>query len=120
MSRFVILTHDHPFLHWDFMLEDGTVLRTWRLLKAPGSAHEIAAEQLPNHRLAYLDYEGAISNNRGTVKRFDAGEFQMIEESEQHLFFHLSGKKIQGDYLLRQEEDSCDNTLNWFFAPCRK
>ncbi|VAX40959.1 hypothetical protein MNBD_PLANCTO02-1162 [hydrothermal vent metagenome] len=120
MPRFVILTHDHPFLHWDFMLEGDTALHTWRLLKTPGSAHEIAAEQLPDHRLIYLDYEGAISNNRGTVERFDAGGFQMIEKSEQHLLFHLNGKKIQGNYLLRQEEGSSDNKSNWFFTPCCK
>ena len=23
MPRFAVLTHDHPFLHWDFLLEDG-------------------------------------------------------------------------------------------------
>ena len=31
MPRFVILEHDHPSLHWDFILEVGEVLWTWRL-----------------------------------------------------------------------------------------
>ncbi len=28
-SRFAILNHDHPFLHWDLLLEDGDRCRTW-------------------------------------------------------------------------------------------
>ena len=118
MSRFVILTHDHPFLHWDLMLEDDLILRTWRLLSSPDSAHEIAAEQLPNHRLFYLDYEGSVSNNRGNVKRFDAGEYEIVEESEQLLILSLDGNHIQGKYTLRLEEDYQEKASSWVFGSC--
>lgn len=74
MPRFVILEHDHPFLHWDFMLETANVLRTWRLERAPlpGSG-PIAATALGDHRLMYLDYEGPVSGNRGSVVCWDRG-----------------------------------------------
>ena len=74
-SRFVILEHDHPFLHWDLLLEDGDVLKSWRLLQAPETGVSVPAEHLPDHRLMYLDYEGPVSGNRGTVTRVAGGEY---------------------------------------------
>ena len=64
--RFTILEHDHPHLHWDLLLDAGDALRTWRLLSPPACLQWIAAEQLPDHRRLYLDYEGPVSGNRGT------------------------------------------------------
>ena len=66
MSRFVILEHDYPVQHWDLMLEAGDVLRTWRLIAPPDKTQAVAAESLGDHRLAYLDYEGPVSGNRGS------------------------------------------------------
>ncbi len=82
MSRFVILRHELPGperggVHWDFMLEQGTVLRTWALALEPNSATQIAADALVDHRLAYLDYEGPISGDRGQVTQWDIGELRV-------------------------------------------
>ena len=76
-GRFVILIHDHPHLHWDFMLETSGVLKTWRLAEEPRTGATTAATVLPDHRIEYLEYEGPVSHNRGTVTRFDAGTYQM-------------------------------------------
>ena len=66
MPRFVVLRHDGPQgLHWDFMLEMGQGLATWALNREPDAAGPIPAEALPEHRLAYLDYEGSLSGDRG-------------------------------------------------------
>ena len=73
--RFVILEHDHPFLHWDFLLESNGVALTWRLLQRPNVKVWIPAEALPEHRLLYLDYEGPVSAGRGRVSRVDSGTF---------------------------------------------
>ncbi|MBI1830138.1 MAG: hypothetical protein HYR84_01650 [Planctomycetes bacterium] len=82
MSRFVILEHDHPVLHWDLMLEADGVLQTWRLAQAPdGVVGAIEATALGDHRIAYLDYEGPVSGNRGTVRRWDAGTFEDCADS---------------------------------------
>ena len=54
-------------MHWDLMLDTGETLRTWRL--EPALPGVIRAEPLGNHRRAYLDYEGPVSGNRGSVQR---------------------------------------------------
>jgi hypothetical protein len=90
MPRYVILTHDHPFLHWDLMLEDGGVLRTWRLLEEPAVGRTVPAEKLPDHRLAYLDYEGPVSGDRGNVVRWDYGTYDVIDSGRLNQL-HLHG-----------------------------
>ena len=74
--RFVILKHDHPFLHWDLLLENGPVAATWRLLRPPECGKPIESERLPDHRLQYLDYEGPVGGDRGSVQRLHAGTWQ--------------------------------------------
>jgi hypothetical protein len=80
MPRYVILEHDWPTRHWDFMLEVGGVLQTWRLPTPPAAHVEMPAEKTFDHRLMYLDYEGPISGDRGSVVRWDAGSYQLIVE----------------------------------------
>lgn len=74
-ARFVILEHDWPFVHWDFLLEFGPVLRAWRLLEPVQRECWIDAQPLPDHRLIYLDYQGPVSGNRGNVHRVVGGTF---------------------------------------------
>ncbi len=96
MPRFVILEHDHPTLHWDFMLESGDHLQTWRLSAIPKPGLVIPAEASFNHRLLYLDYEGPISGGRGTVRRWDHGTFAWIDQDEACLKISLQGQRLRG------------------------
>jgi hypothetical protein len=96
MPRYVILTHDHPHWHWDFMLEHEGALRTWRLDEEPGTSAHIRATVLPNHRVMYLDYEGPVSNNRGTVQRWDHGTYELQHEDSLALKLRLHGERLQG------------------------
>jgi DNA polymerase ligase (LigD)-like protein len=101
MPRFVVLRHQLPAgesrgLHWDLMFEWGQVLRTWALKCEPLSAAEIDVEQLPDHRLAYLDYEGPVSGDRGSVTRWDAGEYRLESESDGELKMRLEGARLVG------------------------
>lgn len=96
MPRFVILIHDHPHLHWDFMLESDGALRTWRLESPPEPGREIPAEPLADHRIAYLDYEGPVSGNRGEVRRWDAGTYEVVSETAAELAVTLRGSKVRG------------------------
>ena len=105
MPRFVVLEHDHPHLHWDFMLEAGATLRTWRLAAPPETNRTIAAEPLGEHRLAYLDYEGPISGSRGSVRRWDAGEFDWLENQAAAVRVALRGRRCHGPAKLRGAED---------------
>jgi hypothetical protein len=105
MPRFVILEHDHPFLHWDLMLERGPSLRTWRLLAQPQLGQTIAAEASFDHRPVYLHYEGPVSGGRGQVKRWDWGTFR--EEGPGSLEGELvrvtlHGKRLQGSAVLEK------------------
>ena len=104
MPRFVILTHDHPFLHWDFMLEDGNILRTWRLDAEPDNALGVSAEPLPEHRRQYLDYEGPVGGDRGTVRRWDVGRYEIISETPTRLEIELYGEKLKTRAVLEAPE----------------
>ena len=76
------------------MLEHEGVLLTWELDKPFGrperpqdgqSAEEIQtiiARRLADHRLAYLQYEGQVSDGRGWVKRVLLGEFHWTNLNE--------------------------------------
>jgi hypothetical protein len=109
MPRFVILTHDHPFMHWDFFLEQGEVLRGWRLAHAPALELTIPATAQADHRKLYLDYEGPVSGDRGTVLRWDAGTFEWIEQRTHFVTLQITGKRIRGRVELKHVSE--DNWL---------
>ena len=101
MPRFVVLEHDSPRgRHWDFMLETGPALATWALNEPPDAAPEVAAEALAEHRIAYLDYEGPISGDRGSVTRWDEGTYRLERRSKTELAATLSGNKLNGRVTL--------------------
>ena len=106
MPRFVILTHDHPHLHWDFLLEEPgrELLRTWRLEKPPEPAQFIGAEPIADHRRVYLDYDGPISGGRGQVTRWDLGEYELLSETPSRIELRLHGRRITGKVALERQE----------------
>ncbi len=115
MPRFVILFHETPPTyprpaHYDLMLEQDGALRTWALAHPPAANTAIAAEQLSDHRLDYLDYEGPVSGDRGVVTRWDAGEYVMVEESPQRIIATLCGAKLHGRLELKEVEPG---SVNW-------
>ncbi len=103
MPRYVILEHDHPQRHWDFLLEAGTVLRSWRLAEPPNPGKAVPAEPSFDHRLVYLDYEGPISGGRGSVTRWDAGTYSGSLEKT-GLEVTVLGSRLHG--ILRIVTDS--------------
>ena len=105
MPRYVILTHDHPFPHWDLMLESEGMLRTWRLLEEPATGRTVPAEPLGEHRLAYLDYEGPVSGGRGSVMRWDSGTYSLLAEEAHCLRIQLVGNRLNGTAHLRVGTD---------------
>lgn len=115
MPRYVILAHDHPFPHWDFLLERDGVLQSWRLsrLPRPDSSDAIPAEELPDHRLAYLEYEGPVSGNRGHVVRVDQGDYEVTARQEEGLEIMLRGEQFRGRAVCRHDEER----VVWTFHP---
>ena len=112
-SRFVILHHRlDAGEHWDLMLEQGDVLLTWQLLRNPTVLvnYPIPARRTGDHRKAYLDYEGPLTGNRGTVRRVDSGSLDSIEDTAQGLRIVLTGKRLCGSFTLQQQAEgwSCE------------
>jgi hypothetical protein len=114
MPRYVVLLHETPagyprLTHFDLMLEDAGVLRTWALERLPSMSEPVAAERLPDHRLAYLTFEGELTGGRGTVSRVDAGtcevmEGEAIEDDAGIVVVRLAGGQIRG--VLRLARDT--------------
>lgn len=104
MPRFVVLAHDHPFPHWDFLLEAGVACQTWRLLGEPGAGRTIVAEAIGAHRLYYLTYEGPVSGGRGTVSRWDAGTFEWVGHGGERVEVELSGDRLRGRCKLTRDQ----------------
>jgi hypothetical protein len=110
MPRFVVLEHDHPELHWDLLLEVGEVLWAWRLRAPPGPA-AVPAERSFDHRLIYLDYEGPVSGNRGTVQRWAHGEYVWREQGERRLVADVTGPRLTGRLVLEASGEAWRVTL---------
>ena len=126
MPRFVLLRHERPTdfeepSHWDLMLQQGDVLKTWELRTLPASwqaamgtaaaetlsaVQTVSAKQLPDHRLAYLDYEGPIRGNRGEVHRCDSGTYEILSQDESQLKISLTGTMISGFAKFQRDEHS--------------
>jgi hypothetical protein len=106
MPRFVILTHDWPFPHWDFLAEAGGVLRAWRLLAEPVGDSDILAERNFDHRLFYLDYEGPLAGERGSVSRWDAGVCEWHADETDRAELELRGTQLTGRVVLTREGEA--------------
>ena len=109
MPRFVLLHHDCPPgyvkpSHWDFMLELDGVLRTWELNELPrawtdpasNAQQTLSARRLADHRIAYLDYVGPLTGDRGSVTRVAAGTFETLENTPQRLVVKLAAPTMSG------------------------
>ena len=94
------------------MLEHDGTLWTWSLAELPQPGQSVSAEKLADHRLAYLDYEGDISNNRGTVTRVDQGDFDLLEHSSSIVRTTIRGSKLCGLLTIAQE------TNHWSVGLC--
>jgi DNA polymerase ligase (LigD)-like protein len=104
-ESFVIHAHSgHGPLHYDFMLEQGHALVTWRLPCPPhvlATGTSMEAKKIQDHRPAYLDYQGPVSNHRGRVSRVDRGEYEALDQSDTCWKIRLLGECTQGRYELR-------------------
>lgn len=92
------------------MLEDGPVLKTWEWTKLPEMGRVILARQLPDHRVAYLDYEGSVSVGRGTVQAVDRGSYRTLARDAHHWMVGLEGQLYRGVLLMTV----CDARTQWW------
>ncbi len=128
MPRYVILLHElspgnelarRDATHWDLMLEWGTALRTWAIAREPALGLTCDAEQLADHRLAYLEYEGPVSGNRGQVTRWDAGQFEIESQADDSLTLLLHGPRLPSRLSLKKRDGSHFWSVSLGAAPIR-
>jgi hypothetical protein len=108
VPRYVILEHTgtpeyKPGVHWDLMLEVGERLQTWELASIPSSGATVPALPLADHRLEYLDYEGPISGNRGTVRQWDRGTYTGPDQPSSDIILDVRGDILRGQLKLARE-----------------
>lgn len=96
MPRFVLLEHRWEGIHWDFMLERGASLRTWAIDAPVVPGSDLPARSLPDHRLAYLEYEGPVSGDRGRVRRVAEGYYYVRAWGEDRITLTLDGAQLSG------------------------
>lgn len=117
--RFVVLEHIgtatyKPGLHWDLLLETGTMLVAWELATWPEPGATVRATSLADHRLFYLDYEGEIIGGRGTVRRVDAGRYNQITADSGRYEYALNGGRLCGRIVIELEAADQEWTLRYF------
>lgn len=121
MPRFVILRHELPAdsprpTHFDLMFEEGSVLRTWACEQLPSADSPVIAEQLADHRLAYLNYEGPVSGNRGTVTQIDAAGYEVLLDSPTEFRVRISGQQLRGMLSLCRETAAAQRWVGTFVS----
>jgi hypothetical protein len=89
--RYVVLRHEgveRP--HFDLLFETSpaSALAAWRADRWPVRDGDLV-QPLPDHRRIYLDYEGPVSGNRGSVRRVLAGAHEVLEASASGLTLRL-------------------------------
>jgi bifunctional non-homologous end joining protein LigD len=114
-KRFVIQEHTiDSDVHWDFMLELGGILQTYRLDKAPAQILHLAAGAVKifDHPLKFLTYQGPVNKGRGNVRIIESGTYKMVHQAHNRIELDLNGKILKGKFTLNHIEGD-----NWQFAP---
>ena len=113
-KRFVIQKHTRgKDVHWDFMLQLGETLQTYRLDKAPEEVlHQTAnAVRIFNHPLKFLTYQGPVNKGRGNVRLIEAGTYQITHQKRNRIELNLSGQILRGKFTLTHIKND-----SWQFA----
>ena len=105
MPKFVIQKHLARHLHFDLRLEMDGVLKSWAVPKQPSRDPTVKrlAIQVEDHELDYADFEGQIEEGQygaGTVEIWDRGRYELVERSDDLLYFNLRGKRLRGRWRL--------------------
>jgi bifunctional non-homologous end joining protein LigD len=113
-KNFVIQEHSSDSgVHWDFMLESGGILQTYRLDKAPSQILHLAvnATKIFDHPLKFLTYQGPVNKGQGSVRIIETGTYKMVHQAHNRIELNLSGKILKGKFTLTHIEGD-----NWQFA----
>jgi hypothetical protein len=120
--RFSIAKHEMPanssrHSHFDLFLESQGTLLTWELSSLPTTPKKQLVRRLANHRLVYLDFQGPLSDDRGTVKLVDSGSLKWMTLESERLIAHIKGQTADGILTLTSGASSTDDVWNLTFEP---
>lgn len=102
-ARFVVLQHtDRQGVHFDLMVDGGEVLVTWKSPRPPEAtgAEGCLWHRIVDHRRVYLDYEGPVSGDRGSVVRHDSGMCMIHVQQADRWEVAFEGRQLRGRYAL--------------------
>jgi hypothetical protein len=88
------------------MLEVGSVLQTYRLELAPEELphDKTTAVRIFDHPLKFLDYEGNLSEGKGSVQFADIGTCRILSDKENLRQLLLNGEILHGTATLTHIE----------------
>ncbi|MGV3486933.1 MAG: hypothetical protein ACO1RT_21135 [Planctomycetaceae bacterium] len=139
MPTYVILHHQPAIgsalprgtnAHFDWMFDHGQALWTWATDILADSATRgdwlgeatTTAIRLPDHRRAYLTFEGPLSGDRGHVRRVESGSFEVLRADLDHYEFAVTGGR-QGIVAFQRTRSvlngNCEDVWYWSFRPVR-
>lgn len=114
-THYVILEHTTPRdIHFDFMLETGGILSTWRINIPPDELKTTPtkAEKIFDHPIKFLTYQGPVNKGTGNVTTVDKGTYSIINQTGDKLKIRIKANILDGAYTLTK---ITENT--WQFAP---
>ncbi|MHA7812844.1 MAG: hypothetical protein ACX94C_05565 [Phycisphaerales bacterium] len=117
MRRTVVLLHTQPQKpdHYDWLIDQPELdtqhrLITFRTAHSPDQADAFLAQQAPDHRAMYLDYEGPLSNNRGQVSQVASGHVHIWEQHRDQITCRIQWAERLQDLTATRSGDG------WRFA----
>jgi len=114
--------HVRETVHWDLMLlrphsETDTCLATWQVPVPPikiNLARPVEIRAIPDHRRAFLQYEGAISPGRGRVRIFDRGRYDLVFHWQTLWLVQFTGTHLVGTFWIKKTT----TPDMWILAKC--
>jgi hypothetical protein len=104
MPRFVVQRHDRQGqpAHWDLMLEQGDVLKTFRLDRPPVDvlAGAVPAVAIADHAVRFLTYEGSVNQGLGCVQIAERGTYTTTLQKQESWDMEMDGAILRGRFLL--------------------
>ena len=115
MPRFVLLEHVWDGTHWDFMLEDGEILRTWAIDAPVVAGRDLRPVPCRIIGESTWNMKVPISGERGTVRRIDEGSYRVEIWSKGLVRARLQGNQLVGDVELREVGEKSGVGSSWIF-----
>ena len=105
---FVVLEHfrgtlDRPD-HFDLMfLQASGLLRAWSVRRCPVAPGMTDAVSLPDHRQAYLVYQGPTKRGGGWVRRWTGGRFRPLVQRDDCWRLLVESPRLSGVIALERD-----------------